>query len=232
MPQTDMNRKFSVIIPVFGEADGINALLAHVQAIAPHGTQIVVADGHPEHTTLAAISNFPEVVRCAAPKGRAVQMNAGAHLAEGEILLFLHADTRLACDAFAVMNAAIDAGHPAGAFDLYIDAPGPLFALMSRLSSLRSRLTRIPYGDQAQFFRRDIFDRLGGYPEIPLMEDVEIMLRLKRLGLRPAISRRAVHTSARRWQKEGVWSCTLRNWTIATLYYLGVSASRLARFYT
>ncbi len=229
-----MNRKFSVIIPAYDEAATINAVIARVLGIAPDGTQIVVADGHPRSTTLAAVQDLPrnaEIILCAAPKGRAVQMNAGAREADGDTLLFLHADTRLPHDAFAVMNTALEAGAPAGAFDLTIDAPGPLFALMSRLASLRSRITRIPYGDQSHFFRRDVFRQLGGYPDLPLMEDVEIMRRLKRQGMHPTISRRSVLTSARRWKKEGAIFCTLRNWLLISLYLLGVPASRLAKFY-
>lgn len=233
MHQSTMNRKFSVIIPAYNEGETITATLAHVQAVAPHGTQIVLADGHPRRTTLKAVSGdcARNVHLLPSPKGRAVQMNTGAEVADGDVLLFLHVDTRLPAEAFTVVDQALDAGAPAGAFDLELDAPGPVFALISRMASLRSRITRIPYGDQALFFRREVFQALGGYPHLPLMEDVEIMLRLKRRGLRPAISRRSVRTSARRWQTEGIWRCTLRNWTLISLYYLGVPAHRLARYY-
>ncbi|MDR3042783.1 MAG: glycosyltransferase family 2 protein [Desulfovibrio sp.] len=210
----------------------------------------------------------------AAPRGRARQMNAGAAVARGQVLLFLHADTRLPDGAFpAVLRAlgvspyaaggeGVNAAAPvlaacggrgglatgsagpcvpgAGAFSLAIDAPGAWFRLVEALANLRNRLTRTPYGDQAQFFRAGLFRAMGGYPDLPLMEDVEIMRRLRRLRRRhrlhcpdqplALLALRAV-TSARRWHDEGAVRCTLRNVCLRLLYALGVPAQILARWY-
>lgn len=159
-------------------------------------------------------------------------MNAGAARASGEVLLFLHADTQLPRKAFFVIsNAMADARIAGGAFDLAIDSPRPIFRVMERTASRRSRLTRIPYGDQAIFLRRSVFAALGGYREIPLMEDVDLMVRLRRAGQRIHILPDRVRTSPRRWERDGVLFGTLRNWTLVTLYALGVSPDRLVRFY-
>nr|WP_223290273.1 glycosyltransferase family 2 protein [Nitratidesulfovibrio sp. SRB-5] len=215
----------------------------------------------------------------AAPRGRARQMNAGAAVARGEVLLFLHADTRLPGGAFPAVLRALGVGESAefagtagiagsgtagegagrhaddgvsrsavgipaaGAFTLAIDAPGAWFRVVETLANLRNRLTRTPYGDQAQFFRAGLFRAMGGYTDMPLMEDVEIMRRLRRQhrlhGPRgpcgtaqplALLDLRAV-TSARRWRDEGAVRCTLRNVCLRLLYALGVPAQILARWY-
>lgn len=159
-------------------------------------------------------------------------MNRGASLASGDILLFLHADTLLPPDALAMvrscMNTAIDG---AGAFALGIRTDRWIFRITERYVALRTRFTGIPYGDQAIFMRREYFERIGGYRDIPLMEDVEIMRRIKKRGDRVCIIPKKVRTSPRRWEQEGILFCTLRNLVIQFLYYLGVSPERLARFY-
>jgi hypothetical protein len=148
------------------------------------------------------------------------------------VLVFLHADSRLPPAAFSLIAGALDDPKVVGgAFDLAIDSGGFAFRLIERAASLRSRLTRIPYGDQAIFLRRGYFHEIGRYRDIPLMEDVDLMRRIRRRGDRICILSERVLTSARRWQKEGALYCTLRNWTIFTLYTLGVSPERLVRFY-
>jgi rSAM/selenodomain-associated transferase 2 len=159
-------------------------------------------------------------------------MNAGALLAGGEVLLFLHADTELPPDGLTRICSVIrDKGCVGGSFDLGIRSDRLCFRLIESAASLRSRMTRIPYGDQAIFLRRDYFRGLGGFRELPLMEDVDLMRRLRRSGGRIHIIRGKVKTSARRWESEGVLYCTLRNWMLMFLYLLGVSPERLARFY-
>ncbi|WP_372434959.1 TIGR04283 family arsenosugar biosynthesis glycosyltransferase [Nitratidesulfovibrio oxamicus] len=203
----------------------------------------------------------------AAPRGRARQMNAGAAVARGEVLLFLHADTRLPDGAFPAVLRALGVGggtggsgisgiagsgragevkarHAddgvspavsgipgAGAFTLSIDAPGTWFRVVEALANLRNRLTRTPYGDQAQFFRAGVFRAMGGYPDLPLMEDVEIMRRLRRADHRLTLLDLRAVTSARRWRDEGAVRCTLRNVCLRLLYALGVPAQILARWY-
>jgi rSAM/selenodomain-associated transferase 2 len=159
-------------------------------------------------------------------------MNEGARAAKGRILIFLHADTFLPADAFHVVHGFMnDHGIAAGAFDLGFDSDRFALRLIARAGSLRSRITRVPFGDQAVFMRREYFDSLGGYREIPLMEDVDLMRRIRRCGGRIAISRSRVRTSARKWEREGVWITTLRNYFIQVSYLLGVSPQRLHGLY-
>jgi rSAM/selenodomain-associated transferase 2 len=165
-------------------------------------------------------------------KGRGKQMNLGAALAGGEILIFLHADTLLPPDALELIEAAMeDSSCIAGAFDLAIDSERPAFRLIEKASSLRSRMTRIPYGDQTIFMRRGDFSDLGGFKNIPIMEDVEFMRRIKKRKGKICIIGKAVRTSPRRWEKEGVLYTTLRNWLILSLYLFGVRPEKLIRFY-
>ena len=159
-------------------------------------------------------------------------MNEGAALAEGNTLLFLHVDTRLPKDALGLIGSVMENNrYVAGAFDLGIKSSKPIFRIIERAASLRSRVTRIPFGDQGIFIRKDYFMKVGGYREIPVMEDVEIMDRIKKQGGRIYIIPRKVSTDSRRWEQEGVVRCTLRNWMLQILYFLGVSPHKLARFY-
>lgn len=223
---------FSIIVPVFREEAVINAAIDHIETLQGSGLlEVMVVDGDPEGATIDAVRNR-NVITAASGKGRGNQMNRGAALAKGDVLIFLHADTRLPSDALALVEAALrDPACQAGAFDLGIASDKPVYRILARAASCRSRLTRVPYGDQAIFFRRNYFNAIGGYADIPLMEDVEIMRRLKKNGSRITIINRAVSTSARRWEKEGILKCTLRNWLLISLYVAGVSPRRLAKFY-
>ena len=222
----------SVIIPVLGETQQLDSLIDHLlQTADGQPVEMIVVDGSPDGASIKAVSR-EGVTLLAAPTGRARQMNAGAAAARGAHLLFLHADTLLPPGAFRRIEETLSEGNcVAGAFDLRYNSERLSMRLIARVACLRSRLTRIPYGDQAQFFRRDCFEKLCGFADIPLMEDVEIMRRIKNRGDRISILPEAVVTSARRHEKEGVLYCTLRNWTIITLYFLGMSPERLVRFY-
>jgi len=159
-------------------------------------------------------------------------MNAGAFAAKGNILIFLHADTELPLSVLRRMNEFISRNqYVGGAFDLGIKSDKRIYRAIAFLGSLRSRLNRIPYGDQAIFVRRDYFNKIGGYKDVPLMEDVEFMRRIKRSGKKILISHDRVMTSARRWEEEGLTYCILRNWTLQILYFLGVSPHKLIKFY-
>jgi rSAM/selenodomain-associated transferase 2 len=165
------------------------------------------------------------------PVGRAAQMNFAARHATGDVLVFLHADTRLPHSAFReIRNALEDPVCIGGRFDVKLDSDRPLLKFVGRMISLRSRLTKTATGDQAIFIRREIFNRLGGYPEIPLMEDIALSRAMKRTG-RVACLRSCVVTSARRWQAEGTCKTILRMWTLKILYLSGVSPLRLKRYY-
>ena len=224
--------KFSIIVPVFHERERINQLIEYLnRSDFERNVEIIVVDGSHEKDTLSAIHS-EEVIKISSETGRAKQMNAGASVALGEILIFLHADTELPPRALKKIDSLMEQGdHVGGAFDLGIKSDKFIFKVIATLSSLRSRLNRIPFGDQAIFIRREFFKKIGGYKEIPLMEDVELMRRIKKSGNRIWIFYDRVMTSPRRWEKKGVVYCTLRNWTLQTLYFLGISPHKLIHFY-
>ncbi len=222
----------SVVIPVLDEQAKINETIESLRANRFDGeAEIIVVDADPDGSTLRAIRH-DDVLKVVSGQGRGKQMNKGARLARGDILLFLHADTEMPPDGLAKLCSAMrHEVYAGGSFDLAIRSEKLRFRVIERVASLRSRITRIPYGDQAIFLRRDYFLRAGGFLELPVMEDVELMRRIKRLGGRICILKERVRTSARRWEQEGVLQCTLRNWMLVGLYLIGVSPDRLARFY-
>ncbi len=224
--------RFSIIVPAFHEGENINPLIECLNRLdSDKNTEIIVVDGAQEMDTLGAIHGN-NVIKISSERGRANQMNAGASIAKGEILIFLHADTELPVHALKKIHFLLERKElVGGAFDLGIRSNKSIFKVIGALSSWRSRLSRIPFGDQAIFIRREYFDKIGGYKEIPLMEDVDLMRRIKKSGNRIWIFYDRVMTSPRRWEKEGVIYCTLRNWTLQALYFLGVSPHKLAIFY-
>lgn len=218
----------SVVIPTLNEAGGIAEVVR--RAREPGVGEVIVVDGGSTDSTRALAQTLADVV-CSAPRGRARQMNEGAARAGGEILLFLHADTLLPTGFAAAVTAACScAGVVGGRFDLDLFPSTPVLRLTATLINWRSRLSRIATGDQAIFVRREVFERLGGYPDIPLMEDVELSRRLKRAG-RLVCLRHRVTTSSRRWQTHGVVRTILLMWRLRVLYWAGVSPERLSRMY-
>jgi rSAM/selenodomain-associated transferase 2 len=218
----------SIIIPVLDEEAGIADTLA-AAAVTGAGEILVVDGGSSDRTRAIAAARGCRVVD--APAGRAVQMNAGAAAATGDVLLFLHADTWLPPNGVAELTSALsDERTVGGRFDVRLDGPEPIFRVIETLMNVRSRVTRIATGDQAIFVRRAVFDVLGGYAPIPLMEDVEFSARLKRRG-RLACLRSRVRTSARRWRRHGPWATIARMWWLRTRYALGTSPDRLAQHY-
>ena len=227
-----MSDTISVILPVWKEASIINHTIANILSLgcSTH-IEIIVVDGSAEGETIHAVQN-KEVKKVASEKGRSRQMNAGASLASGGVLFFLHADTFLPKNALqAIFSVMQDREFVGGAFDLGIDSPRRIFRLIETAASLRSRITRMPYGDQGIFIRKDYFQAIGGFREIPLMEDVDLMRRIKKAGDTICILPLRVRTSPRRWEREGIIRCTLRNWLLIALYYLGFSPEKLARYY-
>jgi rSAM/selenodomain-associated transferase 2 len=222
----------SIIIPVFHESDRINGIITQVFDLAERDVpQVIVVDGDPHGSTIKSIED-EQVTKIVSDKGRARQMNSGALLASGDVLLFLHADTLLPKNALAMITAAMSVDRcVAGAFDLGIDTNRRIFRITERYVFLRTRLTRIPFGDQAIFIRRRYFENIGGYHDIPLMEDIEIMRRIKKRGDRICIIPSKVLTSPRRWEREGILFGTFRNWTLQTLYTLGVPLEQLQKYY-
>ncbi len=224
--------RVSIVIPVLHEVSRINSLIEHLRDQEFHKNyEIIVVDGDPTGETINAI-HHEDVKSIVSGRGRARQMNAGAAIAGGVILLFLHADTRLPDNALQTVSRVMKQEHyVAGAFDLGMDSSKLAIKMIARIGSWRSRLTRIPYGDQGIFIRRDYFRRIGCYKDIPLMEDVELMRRIKRMGDKIYIVPNRVSTSARRWEQEGVVYCSLKNVIISNLYYMGVPPDKLVRYY-
>jgi rSAM/selenodomain-associated transferase 2 len=220
--------KISVIVPALDEAAQIAETLA--SARAPAVCEIVVVDGGSSDATAEVARQHADRV-LTAPRGRAVQMNAGAALARGEVLLFLHADTRLPAGFdSAVLTALSDPAMVGGRFDVRLVPGTPLLVLVGALMNLRSRLSRIATGDQAIFVRRTVFESLGGFEPIPLMEDVSFSRALKRRG-HVACLRSTVETSSRRWLEDGPLRTVLLMWWLRLLYFCGASPHRLRRRY-
>ena len=221
-------RTVGVVLPVLNEAGILETALTEVLEQAPD--EIVVVDGGSQDATRDIARNHPRIRLLETERGRAAQMNAGAAAASSDILLFLHADTRLPPQALNHVRAAIQAGHLWGRFDIRLDGMRPAYRVIERFMNLRSALTGIATGDQAVFVRRDVFRQFGGYAPIALMEDIELSARLKRRQ-RPARVRAPAVTSARRWEQHGILRTVLRMWRLRLLYWLGMSPARLARWY-
>jgi rSAM/selenodomain-associated transferase 2 len=222
--------KLSIIMPVLNEGDGIVAALDALADLRVLGTELIVVDGGSRDATVERAQLRADQV-VLAPRGRALQMNAGAERASGDILLFIHADTRLPVEADRVVLDGLDRSRRAwGRFDVKIEGRSPLLPVVAWLMRLRSRLTGIATGDQAIFVRREAFQAVGGFPAIALMEDIAICKRLKRLG-RPLCLRACVTTSGRRWEKNGVLSTILLMWRLRFAYFFGADPNELARQY-
>lgn len=219
----------SVIIPTLNEERTIGAVLAHTSGLGFE--EILVVDGGSSDRTVELVRDAGRARLIAGRRGRAGQLNEGAKAARGDVLVFLHADTFLPADARrAIESALADLRVTGGRFDVTFDRRTGWARLIGAMMNLRSRVTGICTGDQAIFVRRVVFERLGGYADIPLMEDIEFSRRLKRTG-RPAALRDAVTTSFRRWEQRGPLRTVLLMWTLRFLYWCGVSPHRLQRFY-
>ena len=220
-----MATRLSVIVPALNEAPAIREALEALAPLRGCGHEVIVVDGGSNDATASLAASACDRL-LVAPRGRALQMNAGALAASGDALVFLHADTRLPERADELIDTAL-ARATWGRFDVRIASSRPLLALVGWAINLRSRLTGIATGDQAMFVRRDAFP---GFPEIPLMEDIALSRLLKRRGP-PACVRAPVVTSARRWEARGVWRTILLMWRLRLLYALGAAPQRLARHY-
>ena len=220
----------SIIIPTLDEETGIATTLAALAPLRAREVEVIVVDGGSRDRTVAIACPLCDRL-ITAPRGRASQMNAGAGAARGGVLLFLHADTRLPDDADRLaVDGLARSGRPWGRFDVRIAGSHPLFPLIAALMNLRSRLTGIATGDQAMFVATAAFAAVGGYPDIPLMEDIVLSRRLKRLGRPLCLSARAL-TSGRRWEKHGVMRTILTMWRLRLAFFLGAAPDTLAARY-
>ena len=226
--QQDSAMQITVIIPVLNEEKTIAATLDGLMALRPY--EIIVVDGDSDDRTWE-ICRQAGVRVLNSGRGRARQMNYGAHHATGDVLLFLHADTSLPPSAFHDITNALDSlNRVGGRFDVELEGRHWMLKVIGALINFRSRATKIGTGDQAIFVRREVFMRMGGYPDLPLMEDIAFCRALKKAG-RVACLRSRVVTSARRWESDGVWWTIIRMWTLKFLYFAGVSPARLKQFY-
>lgn len=219
----------SIVMPVLDETADIETTLRALAPLRTRGVELIVADGGSRDGTIDLARPFADRI-VSAPRGRAAQMNAGAALASGDVLIFLHADTRLPADADRiVIDGLANARRAWGRFDVAF-ASGGMMRAIAAMMNLRSRLTGIATGDQAMFVTRAAFAQVGGFPDIALMEDITLSARLKRIG-RPLCLRARVVTSARRWQSRGVWRTVLLMWRLRLAYFFGADPARLARAY-
>lgn len=221
-------RSISIVVPVLDEAGGLAAFLESLQGFRQRGHQVIVADGGSGDGSSGIARALADNVVVAA-RGRAIQMNAGAAAASGDALLFLHADTRLPAHADRCILDAL-ARACWGRFDVRIEGRSRALPFIAAAMNLRSRLTGIATGDQAMFMRRDVFERLGGFAPIPLMEDIEMSRRLKRAGAPACLSAR-VTTSGRRWDDRGAIRTVLLMWGLRGAFWLGADPAGLARRY-
>ena len=221
--------RLSIVIPARNEAANIARAVA--SAWRTGATEVIVVDGGSDDGTPAIAADL-ECILLSAPRGRAIQQNAGARAASGDVLLFLHADNYLPADDVArqVADCLTDPRRLHGALRQRIDSPGVAFRLLESGNALRVRLLGLPYGDQAIFVRREAFWQCGGFPEEPLMEDLIHMQRLRRSAW-PALLAGPVVVSPRRWRKRGVLEQTLRNWWLLARYSLGAKPAALAQHY-
>jgi rSAM/selenodomain-associated transferase 2 len=221
--------KLSIVMPVLNEAADIAAALRALAPYRARDAEVIVVDGGSSDGTAELARPFADCV-IAGPRGRGAQMNAGAAAARGDVLLFLHADTRLPENADRlVLDSLQSLGRGWGRFDVRLDGGG-LLALIALMMNLRSRLSGIATGDQAMFTTRAAFEAAGGFPPIALMEDVVLSARLKRIG-RPLCLTARVTTSPRRWQRHGVWRTVLLMWKLRLAFYFGADPVRLAQAY-
>nr|VFK32326.1 MAG: transferase 2, rSAM/selenodomain-associated [Candidatus Kentron sp. MB]VFK75832.1 MAG: transferase 2, rSAM/selenodomain-associated [Candidatus Kentron sp. MB] len=222
----------SIILPARDEAPNIVRTLLPLQGMRGRGAEVMVVDGGSQDDTVRCAEPLADRVLMAEP-GRARQMNAGAALARGEVLWFLHADTIAPANADRLVLDALTHGYRWGRFPVRLSGQGryPLLRLVAQMMNARSCVTGIATGDQGIFVARRAFERVGGFPDIPLMEDIQISRGLKRSAGRPACLTTPLTTNSRRWEENGIARTILFMWGLRLAFFFGVSPARLARHY-
>ncbi|TNF77648.1 MAG: glycosyltransferase [Acidobacteria bacterium] len=220
------NTRVAIVVPTLDEEEALRRLLPQILGVAD---ELVVSDGGSRDGTVEVARELGVPVVSGSP-GRGTQLNRGARETTAEALVFLHADTLLPPGAIEAVRGAVDAGRVGGGFMVRFDDPGPIYRFGTRMVALRTRLTRSPLGDQAQFVTRDVFEQLGGFHDWPILEDLDFIRRLKRLGELEIIPHQVV-TSSRRYVEGGAVRTVILNWLIWVLYFAGVSPRRLSRLY-
>ena len=225
-----MSRRISIVIPTLNESRGIASFLGLLQIFRQRGHEIIVADGGSADETAALAMPLADRVMHTQP-GRAAQMNAGAVAASGDVLFFLHADSQLPERAGdIILHALINSDRCWGRFDIRLFGPRRMFRVIEWFMNTRSKLTGVSSGDQGLFVERTLFESIGGYPAIALMEDIAICVHLKKISP-PICLRDPIVTSSRRWEKHGVWRTIWLMWRLRFAYWRGVDPAALARIY-
>lgn len=230
-PEAFSCMRFSIVVPVLNEQAQMPELLDHLEHWRERGCEVLLVDGGSDDDTvvLARQRHFPVLTGA---RGRARRMNLGAGQASGDVLVFLHADTRLPASAMAdIGNSLRDGKWRWGRFDVRITGAHPMFPVIARMMNWRSRWTGIATGDQAMFMQRSVWDALNGFPDQALMEDVALSRRLLSEAGRPCCLRARVQTSGRRWEQRGAWRTILLMWRLRWHYWRGVPVDRLAELY-
>ena len=222
-----MVRKISIIIPILNEAKILEKTLSQLQSEHEYH-ELIIVDGGSTDGSIPIAENYGKVLT--SMRGRAKQLNAGAAAATGDILIFLHADIWLEPGALAAVETALASGYIGGGFQQKIHGKSILYRMIEIAGNIRGRYLKVFYGDGGIFLTRTDFERIGGFPEIPILEEMEFSKSLRRLGKTTLVSP-CIHISARRWEIRGIVRTTVNNWVITLLYFLKVSPVKLAKLY-
>jgi rSAM/selenodomain-associated transferase 2 len=221
--------KISIIIPVLNEAQNISGYLSQLQSLRTDSEIIIVDGGSQDNTTDLCIPLADKIIQ--SPRGRAIQMNAGAKIATGKFLLFLHADTSLPANSLNLIEQGLSKKNYWGRFDVQLSGNHFMFQMIAFFINWRSRLTGVSTGDQTLFVKKKLFYQAGQFPEIPLMEDIAICKKLKKHSV-PLCLKAKVITSSRRWQNFGIFRTVLLMWWLRLLYFLGCNPESLSKLYS
>ena len=222
-----MVRKISIIIPILNEAKILEKTLSQLQSEHEYH-ELIIVDGGSTDGSIPIAENYGKVLTSV--RGRAKQLNEGAAAATGDILIFLHADIWLEPGVLAAVETALASGYIGGGFQQKIDGKSILYRMIEIAGNIRGRYLKVFYGDSGIFLTRTDFERIGGFPEIPILEEMEFSKSLRRLGKTTLVSP-CIHISARRWETRGIVRTTVNNWVITLLYFLKVSPVKLAKLY-
>lgn len=225
-----MSVKISIIIPVLNEALNLSRISSFLQSIQHQGHEVIIVDGGSADNTLLMANEVTDKV-IVSKAGRALQMNCGANIASGDVLLFLHADTFLPENTIQIISQVFQKKHYWGRFDMRLSSSKIIFRVIEKLINLRSCLTSIATGDQAIFVDKKLFHEIGGFAEIALMEDVEISRRLKKIA-KPICIKQKVVSSSRRWESNGIVATVFLMWKLRLYYFFGVSPEKLHQLYS
>ena len=217
----------SIIIPILNEAKILDKTLSQLQPELGHH-ELIIVDGGSTDNSVRIAAKYGEVLT--STRGRAKQLNAGAAAATGDILLFLHADIRLESGALVAVETALSSGYVGGGFRQKIDGRNILYRMIEIAGNIRGKYLKVFYGDSGIFLARTDFEKIGGFPDAPILEEVEFSKGLRTFGKTTLIVPH-IHLSARRWEARGIIRTTLNNWLITLLYFLKVSPKRLAKLY-